>query len=580
MAEDELCTFAATGTTPTFQSIYICNTCSEKNICSSNGDHDKNRDDDGSGNEQDGTVTPLCICQNCAEHCHESQGHDVDYYGLGPCYCDCSSFHHDVVNVNVNVNGFGRQEQKGQDVKCQGGCVLQEKSQLVAKKMGISATRTYHTSTSEIGVCGGVNYTLKEKPHEDEDGTAFPFFCQTLSIPSLQALPCPTLSEIHPCDRLIDQALAFIQHSTDTHWIPHNFTPAPASKHEHAAMDFKLSTLEQLAYSIFHRHIDAYDLRDKLGPNGGAEWWVQVKKTNQGDNDNANDGPKGFKKEAIDLHYDKDEELAEAFDLGSFPTLSTVTYLSGSILENESSGEKVCAAPTLVFPHTYEMIGEGPIGSSEESVEMEGDEHVNANAKPASISKQSMPSPKVVISHARTGKHLVFDGRLLHGAPSDRLLRQDPDMIGDDSNSSSLHKGIRVTFLVNIWLTRRPSKVTILPADIRSKIMDATNGANGDMEGEYFKLQMTERDATNVKVHDRKGSSTEMINLPFVSSGATWIAGEDEDESESESGLVVRMIPPEKSLEDTVYVTYDVGLEPILEYIGLSDDDSDDEEEA
>ena len=279
-------------------------------------------------------------------------------------------------------------------------------------------------------MCGGVNYTLKEKPQED--GTAFPFFCQTLSIPSLQALPCPTSSEIHPCDRLIDQALAFIQHSTDTHWIPHNFTTA--SKHEHVDMDMdiKLSTLEQLAYSIFHRHIDAYNLRDRLGPNGGAEWWVQIKKTNQGDNDNthANDGPKGFKKEAIDLHYDKDEALAEAFDLGSFPTLSTVTYLSGSILENEISGEKVCAAPTLVFPHTYEMTGEGPIGSSEESEEMDDDDNVNAKPVSISISKQSMPSPKVVISHARTGKHLVFDGRLLHGAPSDRLLRQDPDMIG------------------------------------------------------------------------------------------------------------------------------------------------------
>ena len=578
MAENELCTFAATGATPAFQAIYICNTCSEKNICSSNGNNDDNHNDDdvngnGNSNENDGKVTPLCICQNCAEHCHESQDHDVEYYGLGPCYCDCSSFHHDVVNVN------GRQEQKGQDAECYGGCVLQEKSQLAAKKLGISSTY----QNSEIGVCGGVNYTLKEKPQED--GTAFPFFCQTLSIPSLQALPCPTSSEINPCDRLIDQALAFIQHSTDTHWIPHNFTTP--NKHEHVDMDIKLSALEQLAYSIFHRHIDAYNLRDMLGPHGGAEWWVQIKKTNQGDNANdanahANDGPKSFKKEAIDLHYDKDEALAEAFDLGSFPTLSTVTYLSGSILENEISGEKVCAAPTLVFPHTYEMTGEGPIGSSEESEEMEDDDNVNAKPAASSISiyKQSMPTPKVVISHARTGKHLVFDGRLLHGAPSDRLLRQDPDTIGEDSNASSLHKGIRVTFLVNIWLTRRPSKVTILPADIRSNIMDATNGENGDMKGQYFKLQMIERDATNVNVHDRKGSSTERIDLPFVSSGATWIAGEDGEESESESGLVVRMIPPEKSSEDTVYVTYDQGLEPILEYIGLSDDDSDDEEET
>ena len=525
---DDFCTFAVTGTTPVFQAIYICNTCSENNICSSQDEYNDN-----------GEVMPLCICQNCAEHCHESQGHDVDYYGSGPCYCDCDSFHQDVVSQ-------AQSRGKGSEILgCP--CVLQDKSQIAAKQLGI--TEGY-----------GVNYTLKEKPPPsspaDGDDKAFPFFCQTFNIPSLRALPSQmTSTDIHPCDTLIDQALELIQHSTDTHWIPHDFNLNCGNGDSRS-----MSNLEQLAYSIFQRHIDAYDLRDKLGSNGGAEWWVQVKKTEQGHDNNSS------KKEAIDLHYDKDEELAEAFELASFPTLSTVTYLSANILEN-GRGETVCASPTLVFPHTYEMPGEGPIGT--ESEEME--EGVKPTSNPVS------PSPQVVMSHARVGKHLVFDGRLLHGAPSNKLLRQDPDMIGEDENFSSVHNGIRVTFLVNIWLTRRPSKVTILPAGIRQNIMDkrATGvNENGDLRG----LQMIEKDMTNINVYDRKGSMAERIHLPFISSGATWIDSDvgNEVDSEIESGLVVKMIPPEKSMGDTVYVTYDAGLEPLLEYVGGGDDSDDD----
>ncbi len=37
----------------------------------------------------------------------------------------------------------------------------------------------------------------------------------------------------------------------------------------------------------------------------GAEWWVQVK-------------PYGSTNAPVDLHYDKDEELASSFDLGPY----------------------------------------------------------------------------------------------------------------------------------------------------------------------------------------------------------------------------------------------------------------------
>jgi hypothetical protein len=83
-------------------------------------------------------------------------------------------------------------------------------------------------------------------------------------------------------------------------------------------------------------------------------------------------------------------------------------------------------------------------------------------------------------------------------------------------------------------------------------------------------------------VHDKKGSTIERIHLPFISSGATWIDTEDgnEEDSEVESGLVVKMIPPEQSTGDSVFVTYDTGLEPLLEYVGDDTSSIDDEESS
>ena len=58
----------------------------------------------------------------------------------------------------------------------------------------------------------------------------------------------------------------------------------------------------------------------------------------------------------IDLHYDKDEALAESFGLGSFPTLSTVTYLTGASSK---------APPTILLDHTYTQGEEEVMSLSE-----------------------------------------------------------------------------------------------------------------------------------------------------------------------------------------------------------------------
>lgn len=85
---------------------------------------------------------------------------------------------------------------------------------------------------------------------------------------------------------------------------------------------------------------------------------------------------------AIDLHYDKDENIAEAFSVGVFPQISTVTYVSSS-----SSFQ-----PTMVFNTTA------------------------GDAVGTAISD-------CFISFPRVGKHVAFDGRFLHGAPEDPLVK-------------------------------------------------------------------------------------------------------------------------------------------------------------
>jgi hypothetical protein len=180
-----------------------------------------------------------------------------------------------------------------------------------------------------------------------------------------------------------------VEESRDTFWIPIDDNEEESSNDTRDWCD-----LEKLAIEVYKCHVKAYNLcsghsakkgdtQDETTP--GAEWWVQVK-------------PVGSSKTPVDLHYDKDEALAEAFCLGSFPTLSTVTYLTGrgtddsQYKDDEMQRGGMDEAPTVVFPHTYHDDEDQPISA-------------------------------MLLSRPVRGKHIVFDGRLLHGAPGHPALR-------------------------------------------------------------------------------------------------------------------------------------------------------------
>lgn len=117
-----------------------------------------------------------------------------------------------------------------------------------------------------------------------------------------------------------------------------------------------------MALSIFQEHFRLRQL-PPIPESAGAEWWVQYK------SDESLDRSAG-----IDLHYDKDEEIAAQYGVGVFPNLSTVTYLSCT----------ATSLPTLILNNNPCT----PVGD---------------------------PIPEAYLSYPVIGKHVAFNGSLLHG---------------------------------------------------------------------------------------------------------------------------------------------------------------------
>lgn len=148
----------------------------------------------------------------------------------------------------------------------------------------------------------------------------------------------------------------------------------------------------------FHTRNAVFDKNDS-----GAEWWTQV----IGENDD------------IGFHWDKDYAL-EHNGINLCPHLASVTYLNN------------IGGPTCILDHvtplTVEESLEGRIESTHVSVPV-------------------------------IGKHIAFDGRLLHGSVGS-LARHIEGAAGDK----------RVTLLVNIWLNHQPLTAVGPPDSLIAKL--------------------------------------------------------------------------------------------------------------
>lgn len=168
------------------------------------------------------------------------------------------------------------------------------------------------------------------------------------------------------------------------------------------------SALEQMAMDVFKFHAHGLTFDPE---KSGAEWWTLVL-------DEESD---------VTFHWDKDYGL-EDYGVNVFPHISTVTYLA-------NAGGATLVLQKLAPPH-YSAPIVGPCGET------------------------------AFCSKPCAGKHISFDGRLLHAASSDLLSI----FSGKSDAMESSSQGTRVTFLVNLWFNHIPRDAEPLPEKVRADL--------------------------------------------------------------------------------------------------------------
>jgi hypothetical protein len=441
-----------------------------------------------------------CLCEACALACHDDH-EGLEYVGTGPSYCDCHQ-----LSAGCKLETCSRE--KASQLDLSQGCLKVDSAVPKVSVSGFCKVLNQNGDDDNQYVINA--FTIKMLLEEDELYNSLQLHCKEL-----------------------------VKHSRETFWLD-------------ATMDTStFCDLELLAWSIFQQHVKHYYLQ--ASEVYGAEWWVQVKPVSAPEVGKSRLEAYTNGSEAVDLHYDKDEDLAESFGLGSFPTLSTVTYLT------TTAPALPPPPPTVIFSHRYD----------------ENDQEV---------------IPDMLVSHARRGKHVVFDGRLLHGAPSHRALRPltletatatTTTTTKEEEDSVSTSEQWRITFLVNVWIGHKPAGVHVLPAEIRDVLQRDNYSSHAQ---ELFTSSASapvfeSREITEVHVNEQEDLPLSLrgrIELPFLGKGTTWEdEPEEEDEEEAGGGMVLVTYPPPDHVVDTLLVRFGPDLEAFLR-----DLDEEEEEEA
>lgn len=163
------------------------------------------------------------------------------------------------------------------------------------------------------------------------------------------------------------------------------------------------SELEALALAILLRHCP------EPAATAGVEWWTLCL------DDDAEVG----------WHWDRDYVLEDS-GVNLHPMLSTVTYLSAASSHVSTVTLDVLSPPHRDPKHPVSLPAAG-----------------------------STVACTVVPPHP--GRHLVFDGRYLHGAPE----RSKISIAGSATGVK------RVTFMANIWVGHKPSNASPLPSELQ-----------------------------------------------------------------------------------------------------------------
>ena len=244
---------------------------------------------------------------------------------------------------------------------------------------------------------------------------------------------------------------------------------APASMEPRCA-------LEDLALKIFKIHTKNlvpgkhYDVE-----RSGAEWWTLVLDTASSSNDGICQDNSDVDEEEDDeeeddevgMHFDADYGLEEQLpNYMLHPRVATVTYLSSH------------GVPTFI------MNKKSPVPSDVEKKSLNG-----------SIDKGWLACPSM-------GKHIAFDGRLLHGAIGTFLSKSASTInnmdgeergakrrkVGEDGEAKECDNiSKRVTFMVNVWINHCPIDAELFDDEICSQMK--TYWENEKVEANGTKLK-------------------------------------------------------------------------------------------
>jgi hypothetical protein len=244
-------------------------------------------------------------------------------------------------------------------------------------------------------------------------------------------------------------------------------------------------------------------------------------------NVNESKGKEDMAKEGISFHWDKDEDLRLMCGGSMYihPHLSTVTYLTN------------LGAPTMVLsktvnPMTGEVIVEGEGGTSG------------------------------FISWPQNGKHLSFDGRYLHAAPSDLMeegmfdkqcaFEVTPNM-NDKDKKILERRHRRVTFLVNVWLNYKPFNVNAFPETMLNSLskvdlfgdfkLFGNDAGNGKEQTAKSVVHLTNNSATKTS-----GKCTKSVNVLKK----TWPMGSCDVDHEIEMPIPIEVVKQASSGQNVV----------------------------
>lgn len=160
----------------------------------------------------------------------------------------------------------------------------------------------------------------------------------------------------------------------------------------------------------------------------GVEYWVQYRTGDIHSQDTKN---------GLEFHFDKDEILMESNDIWKHPYCSTVTYLDNNDENNNENENKsnLWGAPIIIF--NTKSIETHPYLKPRNYLNRELD-----------LSKMS-PN-KGWICYPCPGRHVRFNGNMLHGVPSELNT-----ILYHNENGNYQ----RLALAVNIWKKEKPTGV-------------------------------------------------------------------------------------------------------------------------